>query len=84
MNDLVNLASSGGGHRGVGFWLVPALIFLVALPLTFWRLRRGGPGPAMNWIPRSMRGKAHERYREHGWQEPFDDNGNRNPDRSEF
>ncbi|NYJ75621.1 hypothetical protein HNR15_002584 [Allobranchiibius huperziae] len=31
-----------------------------------------------------MRGKANQRYREHGWQEPFDDNGDRNPDRTQL
>jgi hypothetical protein len=38
----------------------------------------------MNWIPRSLRPKANANYEKHGWKEPFDENGNRNPDRGQL
>lgn len=81
MRQLVVATHASGGHSSVFVWVIAGLILVVGVPLTFWRLRRGGPGPAMNWIPRSMRAKANEQYDKHGWQEPFDDDGNRNPDR---
>lgn len=75
-------SSAGGGGNDVVIWVIAALIIVVAVPLSLWRMRRGGPGPGMNWIPRSMRGKANEQYAKRGWQKPFDDDGERNPDRS--
>ncbi|MDE9364776.1 hypothetical protein PZ938_04100 [Luteipulveratus sp. YIM 133132] len=79
MRTFAAVGSSSGGHFS---WWATGLIVLIGIPLTLWRLRRGGPGPQMNWIPRSMRGRANKTYRKHGWQEPFDDEGNRNPDRT--
>jgi hypothetical protein len=57
---------------------------VVVVAISFYRLRRGGPGPAMNWIPRSMRPKANNMYEKHGWQAPFDGDGNRSPERDGF
>jgi hypothetical protein len=52
---------------------------IVCLVLSVYRLRRGGPGPAMNYLPRSLRPMANAYYRRMGWQEPFDVDGDRNP-----
>jgi hypothetical protein len=62
--------------------VVAIIIFMVVVAVvSVIRLRPGGPGPAMRWIPRSTRAGANREYEKHGWQKPFDDQGNRNPDR---
>ncbi len=45
------------------------------------RLRPGGPGLAVAWVPRSMRPRLNQFHQRHGWQQPFDDNGDRVPGR---
>jgi hypothetical protein len=52
--------------------------------VSFLRMRRGGPGPAVNWVPRSMRGRVNKSYEQHGWQQPFDGDGDRNQNRDEI
>lgn len=48
------------------------------------RLRRGGPGPAVNYVPKALRPTVNAYYRDRGWQEPFDVDGNRNPLRDQL
>jgi hypothetical protein len=62
-------------------WLVLAFMAFV-LALTIYRLRSGGPGPAVNWLPRSLRSRTNKVYDKHGWQQPYDEDGIRNTDRS--
>lgn len=57
------------------------ILLAIGFGLSLRRLRKGGPGPAVNWVPRKMRAGLKETYRDKGWQEPFDEDGNRNPDR---
>ncbi|MFZ0666876.1 MAG: hypothetical protein WAM97_14075 [Acidimicrobiales bacterium] len=57
-------------------WAVAAFMAVVAL-LSLYRLRKGGVGPQMNWIPKLMRPRANEYYEKHGWKQPFNDEGNR-------
>jgi hypothetical protein len=64
-------------------WLV-IVFMLVAAVLSFYRLRRGGPGPAMNWIPRFMRPRANAEYEKQGWTKPFNDDGTRNSGRGQI
>jgi hypothetical protein len=40
-----------------------------------------GKGPAVRWFPRSMRGRVNRAYRDHGWPEPYDADGNKIPRR---
>lgn len=77
---LVGAATRGRGGNGPVGWVFLAL-FAVLFVLSFYRLRRGGPGPAVNWIPRRFRQRLNRTYAEHGWQEPFDSAGNRRTDR---
>jgi hypothetical protein len=58
-----------------------AAFVAIALTLSMRRMRRGGPGPAVNYVPPPLRGAVNSYYRQRGWQEPFDANGDRNPDR---
>jgi mannose/fructose/N-acetylgalactosamine-specific phosphotransferase system component IID len=76
-------AGAGGGvsrtlakqRRIMGVLVVVIIFVVVAVPLAVYRMRKGGPGPGVNWIPKSMRGKTNEVYEEHGWQEPYDAQG---------
>ena len=62
-------------------FVVIIVAVVVVAAVSFVRLRPGGPGPAVNWVPRSMRGRMNSSYEKRGWQKPFDADGNRNPDR---
>jgi hypothetical protein len=53
----------------------------VVLVITMIRLRRGGPGPQVNWIPRALRPRTNRFFTGRGWQAPYDAEGNRNPQR---
>jgi hypothetical protein len=58
-------------------YIVIALVLLGAV-ISLYRLRQGGPGPAVQgWVPRRLRGRMNSAYRRAGWQEPYDDQGNR-------
>ncbi len=63
--------------------LTIAFIVIVGV-VSILRLRRGGPGPAVNWVPRSMRGAVNRRYEARGRQQPYDADGNRNPSRGQI
>jgi hypothetical protein len=67
----------------IGFIVVVAFM-AVCLGLTVYRQRRGGPGPQTDHVPRALRPRVNAYYRSRGWQEPYDANGDRDPDRSEF
>jgi hypothetical protein len=58
------------------FWVIVPFLIVVAL-ISLARLRGGGRGPAVNWVPRRMRGAVNRQYRRSGWQEPYDASGNR-------
>lgn len=65
-------------------YAVVAFMVVVAI-LSAIRLRRGGPGPAVNgWVPRSLRGRMNSAYKRAGWQAPYDDDGNRSSSRSDL
>lgn len=53
--------------------------FGVCFAISVYRLRRNGPGPAVNYIPKAFRPRMNALYRRNGWQEPFDEDGDRNP-----
>jgi len=57
---------------------------VVVLVISVIRLRRGGPGPAVNYVPRMLRPRVNAYYRSRGWQEPFDVDGERNPMRGQI
>ncbi|RKR73335.1 hypothetical protein [Frondihabitans australicus] len=76
--DVVAAGHSSGGVTGfIIFGVAVVLVGITAIV----RLRRGGPGPNVQWLPKSMRKRVNDEYEEHGWQKPYDDEGNRNPDR---
>jgi hypothetical protein len=65
--------------------VVLVVVFMaVCLAATVYRLRRGGPGPAVNYVPRAFRQSLDRRYERRGWQLPYDAEGIRNPDRSQL
>lgn len=59
-------------------FVVLVVLFVVTTAV---RMRRGGPGPAVQWVPRVLRPRLNEHFRRRGWQPPYDEHGNRNPDR---
>jgi hypothetical protein len=74
--------AGGGGSFGPAGYVLVAFV-AVALVLSLLRLRRGGPGPAVRYVPRRLRGRLNSVYRRAGWQEPYDDSeGDRRSDRS--
>ena len=50
--------------------MVAAFCVVVAV-VSVLRLRRGGPGPQVNWVPRALRGRVNRSYRQHGWREEW-------------
>ncbi|MGI5325022.1 hypothetical protein [Actinomadura nitritigenes] len=54
---------------------------LTILIISFHRMRTGGPGPAVNWVPPRLRGRVNAYYRAKGWQEPYDANGRKKKSR---
>ena len=56
-------------------------IMVVAFLLSIYRLRPGGPGPGVNWVPRRFRRTMNSAYEAQGWQTPYDAEGNRSKDR---
>jgi hypothetical protein len=64
-----------------GGWLIwPVLAFLlVAFPLSIIRYRKRGP--ALGWVPRKWRSKTNSWYTRHGWEAPYDADGNKLPGR---
>lgn len=65
-------------------FIVVIVFMAVVMLISLSRLRSGGPGPGVNWVPRSMRGKLNRAYEKRGWQKPYDADGNRNPDRGQL
>lgn len=63
---------------------VVVVFMVVVAVLSVFRMRRGGPGPAVDYVPRALRGRLNSAYRREGWQKPFDEHGNRSPDRSQL
>ena len=61
---------------------VVVAFMVVVFVLSIYRLRRGGPGPAVNWIPRRMRSEVNSAYEHEDWQKPYDEQGNRSSDTS--
>jgi hypothetical protein len=54
-------------------------VFLIVLGLLFVAsvVRMRQRGPAVAYIPRRWSARMNARYRDNGWPEPFDDQGNR-------
>jgi hypothetical protein len=63
--------------------VIIAFVIVIAV-ISFVRLRRGGPGPAVNGVPRAFRGRLNAVYKRAGWQQPYDDAANRSPDRTKL
>ena len=61
-------------------YVVIALLVTVFV-VSFVRMRSGGPGPGVNYFPRRMRPGINAFYERRGWQAPYDEDGNRKPDR---
>lgn len=78
-------ATASAAHHGANplFLVVIAVVVVIGVAVSIVRLRRGGPGPAVNWIPRSLRPNLNRYYAKRGWRAPFDQDGNRNPDRTQ-
>ena len=55
-------------------WFAVVAVALVVIVAAV-RMRRGGPGPAVNWVPKKFRGSLNSVYRKRGWTAPYDDNG---------
>jgi hypothetical protein len=82
--SLLPLAASAG-HSGFLSGPLRIVVFAILfVGVTIFRSRKGGPGPQVNWVPKSMRAKLNDRFEEEGWQKPYDDDGNRNPDRKQL
>jgi hypothetical protein len=71
---ILGVAAGHGGGGGPLLWIVIPFMVLCAV-WSVYQLRRGGRGPGVGWIPSRFRPKLNEAYRQHGWQEPFDENG---------
>ena len=60
--------------------VVFALVALGILITIAIRQRPGGRGPTIQgfggWLPKAMARRANARYAKHGWEQPFDENGN--------
>jgi len=84
-NRILVQAAASSAHHGANplFLVVIAVLLVIGVAVSIARLRRGGPGPAVNWIPRSLRPNLNRHYAKRGWQKPFDHDGNRNPDRTQ-
>ncbi len=82
---LLAQAAASASHHGTNpvLFVIVAVLLAVGVVISIVRLRRGGPGPAVNWIPRSLRPNLNRYYTRRGWQTPFDQDGNRNPDRTQ-
>ncbi len=65
------------------FAYIVIAFMVVCFMLSIYRMRRNGPGPAVNYVPKAFRPRLNAYYRRNGWQEPFDAEGNRNPDRGQ-
>jgi hypothetical protein len=61
-------------------WVVMAAVVVLAV-LSLSRFRPGGPGPAVQWVPRSLRPRLNQYYNAKGWTAPFTEEGERNPER---
>jgi hypothetical protein len=62
---------------------VAAGVFIVIVAvISLMRLRRGGAGPAVNWVPRPLRPSLDRRYAKRGWEVPFDEDGNHHQSRT--
>lgn len=66
------------------FVVVVVVLAVFAAATSFYRLRKGDPGPNTGWFPRSARGKVNEEYEKKGWEKPYDDNGDRATGRKLF
>jgi hypothetical protein len=83
MAHLIVLAAAPGpssGGSGAIVYIIPVFVILVAV-IGALRMRRGGPGPGVNYVPRRFRGRLNTAYRNAGWQEPYDADGNRDSNR---
>jgi hypothetical protein len=78
----MRLGAGGPVVNDIGF-VVIGLFMAFCIIMALLQLRRGGPGPAVNYIPKGLRPSVNAYYRNHGWQEPFDADGNRNPMRDQ-
>ena len=58
-------------------WVLLALFFIGFIVTIIVRTRRGGPGPAVYWIPRRFRPAVNDLWGKRGWPLPFDGQGRR-------
>jgi hypothetical protein len=55
--------------------IVLVVFLVVGFAVSLWRVRKRGPG--VRYVPRRYRQRVNAWYRGHGWDEPFDEEGNR-------
>lgn len=58
-------------------WVLLALFLIGFIATIMVRTRRGGPGPAVYWIPRRFCRRVNEFWSQRRWPLPFDDQGQR-------
>jgi hypothetical protein len=82
--SMVLTAGAAAGRGGSPLWVfyIVVAFVVVGFVLSLVRLRRGGPGPAVNYVPPGLRPRLNSLYRRMGWQAPYDERGDRRPDRS--
>jgi hypothetical protein len=70
----------GSGHQsGVSYWVFIAGCVAIVVASTFVWLRKGGKGPAVNWVPLFMRPWVNRFWASRGWPPPYDDDLNKIP-----
>jgi len=62
------------GTAGPVPWIVWALAAAVVLVVTVVRLRKGGPGPSVGWLPKFLSPWANRLFERRRWPVPYDDN----------
>ncbi|MFC6878984.1 MULTISPECIES: hypothetical protein [Actinomadura] len=60
---------------GTALFIGVAVFMLVIVVISFVRMRTGGPGPALNWVPPRMRPRVNRLYASKGWDEPYGADG---------
>jgi hypothetical protein len=78
---MIALTALGVGTRPAGssspIVVIMMLVLLaVGFSLSLWQFKRRGPAIS-GWIPRRLRARANAWYRGRGWDEPYDQSGNK-------
>lgn len=71
----VGTRPSGGGSSPLVLILM-LVVLAIGLALSIWRYKQRGPAIS-GWVPRRWRARANAWYRRRGWDEPYDESGNK-------